>query len=203
MLVIVDYGMGNLRTVCHKIGKIADDVKLASEPQEILEADRIVLPGVGHFAAGMRNLTQSGILGALEKKVLNEKTPILGICLGMQLFSQFSEEGGVEGLGWIDAKTKKFSFETQSLRIPHVGFNDVRQVKKSALFEGVPDDYKFYFTHSYHVVCEDEDDVLAYTDYGFYFVSAIMKNNIFGVQFHPEKSHKTGMNIIRNFVEKC
>ncbi|PIN69093.1 imidazole glycerol phosphate synthase subunit HisH [Candidatus Woesearchaeota archaeon CG11_big_fil_rev_8_21_14_0_20_43_8] len=199
MIIIVDYGMGNLRSVHHKVSKLGVGVKVSSDPKDILEADKLILPGVGSFAAGMKNLKELGLIEALEKRVLEDKIPILGICLGMQLFTNMSEEGNVKGLAWIDAKTIRF---TCDLKVPHVGWNDLRISRKSTLFKGVPKGTHFYFTHSYHVVCNDKKDVLATTEYGYDFSSALQKENIYGTQFHPEKSHKKGMRIMENFI-KC
>jgi glutamine amidotransferase len=202
MIVIVDYGMGNLRAVLHKISKISPDVKLLSKQEEIDKAEKLILPGVGSFAAGMRNLREYGLITVLNKKVLDEKTPILGICLGMQLFTKHSEEGDADGLGWVDAETKRFRLDARGFKVPHVGWNTLKIKKESSLFAGISSDHRFYFTHSYHVCCEDEEDVLASTEYGCEFTSAIQRDNIIGVQFHPEKSHQDGIKVIKNFIEK-
>jgi len=139
----------------------------------------------------------------LNRKVLEEHTPILGICLGMQLFTKHSEEGDAAGLGWIDADSRRFRFDAGSgLRVPHVGWNTIQRRQPSALLEGVPSDQQFYFVHSYHVVCRDPDDVLTTTWYGHDFVSAVHRGNILGVQFHPEKSHEEGMRLIANFIKQ-
>lgn len=200
MLVIVDYGMGNLRSVLHKLGKLDVQAKISSDTSEIRAADKIVLPGVGSFGAGMSNLTSSGLRDVLEEQVMKEKVPILGICLGMQLFTGHSEEGDAKGLGWIKADTKRFSFEGNGLRIPHVGWNTVDPKVDSPLFTDLGR-RRFYFVHSYHVECANDSDVLATTDYGFDFASVIGRDNIVGVQFHPEKSHKDGIQFIKNFVD--
>lgn len=201
MIVIIDYGVGNLRSVQHKVTKLEIDSFICSDPEEISKADKIILPGVGSFAIGIDNLQKKGFVEVLNKKVLEEKIPILGICLGMQLLTKKSEEGNVNGLGWIDAETKKFSFKEKNLRIPHVGWNSIDIKKDNILFKDIPQDTYFYFTHSYHVCCKDKKDILTTTNYGYDFVSSIQKDNIYGVQFHPEKSHKIGMKIIKNFAE--
>lgn len=202
-IAIIDYGMGNLRSV-EKIFKAQNcEVKITSNPNEISEADKLVLPGVGHFSNGMKNLRERGLIDVLNKKVIEEKAPILGICLGMQLFTNFSEEGDIEGLGWIDAKTKKFEFDFREsfLKTPHVGWNSLRVKKEHDLVDNIWDDDQFYFVHSYFVECANEEDILTQTQYGQVFSSAIQKDNIIGVQFHPEKSHDCGATMIGNFVE--
>lgn len=201
LIVIIDYGIGNLRSVLHKVKKLGIDSIISSNNEDILGADKLILPGVGSFAVGIENLKNFKLIDILNKKVLNEKTPILGICLGMQLFTKKSEEGNAEGLGWIDAETKRFNFTNKNLKIPHVGWNSIFLKKKSILFNDIQPDTYFYFTHSYHVCCKNEKDILCTTNYGYDFVSAINKDNIYGTQFHPEKSHKIGMKIIQNFAE--
>lgn len=204
MIVIVDYGLGNLRSILQKFEMLAIEAKVSSELKDIIGAKKLILPGVGHFAEGMRNLNSSGLLPILNDQVLAQKKPILGICLGMQLFTNFSEEGNVKGLGWISAQTRRFNFSSpnQHLRIPHVGWNTL-ETKRSALFEDIDPDKRYYFTHSYYVTCEDDGQALASTNYGGYFHSAIRRDNIYGTQFHPEKSHHHGLRLIKNFVELC
>lgn len=201
-IVIVDYGMGNLRSIQRKLLRHGVNSSVGASAQEIAAADRLIFPGVGHFAAGMANLRRSGLLEVLNDKVLTDRTPIMGICLGMQLFSKFSEEGDSEGLGWIDARTVKFRGNRAKvpLRVPHVGWNTFRAVRPSPFFAGVEEDRKFYFTHSYHLECADSADVLAVTDYGYEFTSAVHRDNVFGVQFHPEKSHLEGIQVLLNFL---
>ncbi len=204
MVVIVDYGMGNLRSVLHKLQKVGAPAILSSEVKEIEQAEKIILPGVGAFAAGMKNLSDFGLLPVLNYKVLVEKTPILGICLGMQLFAKSSTEGNADGLGWLNAEVQRFDFSQLSAppRIPHVGWNTVNIHKTSILFEGVQSDQRFYFTHSYHLTTPDQDIVLATTTYGYPFISAVQSENIYGVQFHPEKSHRRGLIVYQNFINK-
>ncbi|RLE42913.1 imidazole glycerol phosphate synthase subunit HisH [Candidatus Woesearchaeota archaeon] len=204
MIVIVDYGLGNLRAVLHKIKKVGGVAKISSKIEDIENADKIILLGVGSFAEGMKNLKQLGLLPVLTKKAMEEKVPILGICLGMQLFTKWSEEGEIEGLGWINAKTKRFRVERTNLKVPHMGWNSIIIKKDNPLLRGIQDKAWFYFVHSYHLDCEDEAIISATTHYGYEFPSIIMSNNLFGVQFHPEKSHKDGLTLLRNFVEiKC
>jgi glutamine amidotransferase len=197
-IVIVDYGLGNLMSLKYKFKKIGIDAAVSSEKECIMNAGKLILPGVGHFAKGMENLRNYDLIGVLNKKVLEEKTPVLGICLGMQLFTKRSEEGFADGLGWIDAETKKFCLK--GLKIPHMGWNTIEIKKKGPVFNGIENGSKFYFLHSYHV-CPGEDCATTTTGYGHEFVSSVQKGNIFGVQFHPEKSHKNGIKLIKNFAE--
>ncbi|MCL5407045.1 MAG: imidazole glycerol phosphate synthase subunit HisH [Patescibacteria group bacterium] len=205
MIVIIDYGAGNLRSVANKLERIGVKAVISSKPSVILKAEKLILPGVGFFKAGMENLSERGLLPVLNQKVLVEKTPILGVCLGIQLFSQKSEEGNAKGLGWIEAETRKFVFEKEnsSLKIPHMGWNSIKIRKKSPLLEGIKDEDIFYFVHSYHVVTEGKNEILATTHYGYDFVSVIQKDNIYGTQFHPEKSHQAGIQILKNFAKLC
>jgi glutamine amidotransferase len=202
-VVIPDFGLGNLRSIQHKLQDAGVAAVISGEAREVAAADALILPGVGHFAKGMENLRASGLLPVLHRKVLEERTPILGICLGLQLMTAFSEEGGVEGLGWIPGRTVRFRPERMGapLKIPHVGWNEVTPRAPSALLQDVNPGQAFYFTHSYHVEAADEADVLATTDYGYAFVSAVRRGHIAGVQFHPEKSHRAGMALFRRFVE--
>lgn len=203
-VVIIDYGMGNLRSVENKFNSQNCTVRISSDKDCILNADKLVLPGVGHFKNGIKNLKERGLVEVLEQKVLVDKTPILGICLGMQLFTHFSEEGNVEGLGWIDATTKKFEFDfrTSFLKTPHMGWNSLRVKKEHDIVNNIWDEDQFYFVHSYFVQCENENDILTETQYGQLFASSIQKDNIVGVQFHPEKSHDCGALMIENFVNQ-
>jgi glutamine amidotransferase len=200
--VIVDFGLGNLRTIQHKLMRIGIDSKISADPRDVEQAQVLVLPGVGHFGTGMNNLRQRGLIPVLNRKVLEEHTPIMGICLGMQLLSEWSEEGDVAGLGWIKGRTRRFRFDGLATppKVPHVGWNTLMPVRSSPLLEGIPQTQRFYFTHSYHVCCSQPEDVLTTTNYGYDFVSVIHRDNIFGTQFHPEKSHRIGMEIMRNFI---
>ena len=200
-IVIIDYGMGNLRSVQKKFSHLDADVRISADPADIAGAGKLVLPGVGHFANGVKKLQESGIWEVLNQKVLGEQTPILGICLGMQLMARFSEEGNVAGLGWFDADVIRFSIpDRQQYKVPHMGWNTAERSKPSALLTNVPDDAMFYFVHSYHMVCNDPQNVLTTTTYAYPFVSAVEKGNIYGTQFHPEKSHDWGQQLIANFV---
>jgi len=202
MIVIIDYGMGNLGTVIAKIKKIDPNVIVSSSVTDIEKAEKLVLPGVGSFKAAMDNLDARALIPALNRQVIKNKVPILGICLGMQLFSRRSEEGACSGLGWIDAETILFRFlETENqLRIPHMGWNTVHFKREIPLLKGIENDMRFYFTHSYHIRVQDIQDDCASTEYGYEFCSIINHQNITGVQFHPERSHKNGLALLSNFV---
>jgi len=206
MVVIVDYGMGNLGSILNKIERLGAEVIISSNAKDIEEAGKLILPGIGTFVAGVEKLINYNLLDILNKKVLADKIPVLGICLGMQLMTKKSEEGNVNGFGWIEAETKRFIFEENNikLKIPHIGWNSLNIKRNSSLLKDIPTDAEFYFVHSYHVCCAMQDDViLATTHYGYDFISAIQKENIFGTQFHPEKSHKHGIKIIENFINLC
>ena len=174
---------------------------ISSDITEIADADRLILPGVGHFQYGMEQLHKLGLLEVLKKEVLDNKKPILGICLGMQLLTKHSEEGDVKGLGFVDAQTKKFQFQPASFKVPHMGWNEVEFQKDSLLSSGLSATPRYYFVHSYYVECANREDILCTTMYGQEFVSGFQYQNIFGLQFHPEKSHKFGMDLLANFCK--
>jgi imidazole glycerol-phosphate synthase subunit HisH len=201
MIVVVDVGLGNIGSIKNMLKKFSKDFISSENPSEIEKADKLILPGVGSFDTGMKNLKNRGLLEVLNKRVLNDKIPILGICLGMQLFTRKSEEGILQGLGWIEADTIKFKLEESKLKVPHMGWNLVVKEKENRLLEEMEQDTRFYFVHSYYVRCDNSEDILLTTKYGNYFTSAINAGNIYGVQFHPEKSHKYGLKLLRNFVE--
>lgn len=202
-ITIIDCGMGNLGSIKNMLKHLGIPSIMTSEPSEIETAKKLILPGVGAFDNGMRNLSDSGMLDILNDEVLEKKTPVLGICLGMQLFANRSEEGNLPGLGWINAEIAKFKFQGENgkLKVPHMGWNAVELKKTSRLFSDMYDQPRFYFVHSYHLVCDNDEDVLCTTHHGCEFTSAIEKENIFGVQFHPEKSHKYGIRLLKNFAE--
>ena len=199
---IVNYGTGNIGSIANMLKHVGALTSIASSPGEIEKAEKLILPGVGSFDAAMRRLDELGMLPILHEKVTGLKTPILGICLGMQLCTEQSEEGALPGLGWIKAKTVRFRFNggPRELRIPHMGWNSVKIRKASPLFGGTSEELRFYFLHSYHVVCTNEADILTTTTHGYDFVSSFSRDNIIGVQFHPEKSHRFGMELLRNFT---
>lgn len=202
-IVIVDYGMGNLGSIKNMLKKIGAASIISSDPADIERASKLILPGVGSFDAGMKKIADLGLPSILNQKVLERKTPILGICLGMQLMTLGSEEGVLPGLGWIRANTKRFNFGEgqREYRIPHMGWNEVHFSKALPLGKELQDDFRFYFVHSYHAVCENETEVLSKTPYGYEFASSFQKDNIVGVQFHPEKSHKFGMQFLKEYIE--
>lgn len=194
--------MGNLRSVQKKIARIGAEVTISSNTDEIRNASKLILPGVGHFANGVKKLTELGIRDALDKAVLIDRTPILGICLGMQLMARYSEEGDVEGLGWFDADVIRFRIDNKvKYKVPHMAWNSAYVTKENFLFENIPDNSMFYFVHSFHIICNEEKDIISTTEYEYEFTSAIQKGNIYGTQFHPEKSHDWGEQLLSNFVK--
>ncbi len=204
-ITIIDYGTSNLGSMKNMLKKLGVPSRFARKAEEVMEAEKIVLPGVGAFDAGMRTLRASGMVDALHKKVLEDKTPILGVCLGMQMMGRSSEEGTERGLGWVDAESMRFrSNEHPSMRVPHMGWNEAHPSKSSLILSDAPAKLRFYFANSYHVVCDDPADVLLETEYaGFRFASAFEKGHIRGAQFHPEKSHGFGMWFLNNFALKA
>lgn len=200
-VAIVDYGMGNLHSVLRKCARIGVSCHVTSEPADVLAADKLILPGVGHFAKAMDHLRAGGLIAALNEAVLQKRTPILGICLGMQLFARESEEGAAAGLGWLEADIVRFDIrDTARFKVPQMGWNRLRVTRESRLLDGITPESEFYFVHAYHMVCADRGDVLGDTDYCYAFTSAVQRENIHGVQFHPEKSHDAGEVLLRNFL---
>lgn len=202
-MIIIDYGMGNLGSIQNMLKKVGTKSIITSNTEEIKNAEKIILPGVGSFDNAIENLKKLKLLEVISTKALKEKVPILGICLGMQLLAKKSEEGEFDGLKLIDAEVVHFDFSKQheNLKIPHMGWNHIKIMKKSLLLKDMYDDPRFYFVHSYYLKCNDSNDILCTTNYGNDFVSAVEKENIMGVQFHPEKSHKFGMKLLKNFSE--
>jgi glutamine amidotransferase len=204
MIAIIDYGLGNLGSILNMLKRVmVPDVVITKDPAVIHASDRLILPGVGAFDAGMESIQQSGLRDVLEEAVLHSGKPVLGICLGMQLLTKGSEEGRLAGLGWIDAETVRFNptGEHAELRVPHMGWNEVHPGRHHALMEGLPNPSRFYFVHSYHVRCHSAEDQLLSCRYGIDFTCAVQHGNIMGVQFHPEKSHRFGMQLLKNFAE--
>lgn len=199
-MLIVDYGIGNIGSIQTMLRRIKIDVKTSSDPVEILSADRLIFPGMGAFDKAMSQLSKTGLRNALDEAVLDKKTPILGICLGMQLLCKDSEEGKLPGLGWIDATVKRFSFPPDSeLRIPHIGWNDIQITKNVPLLSGLTKQDRFYFAHSYHVADISEEYVIGKTNYGYDFPSIIQKGHIMAIQCHPERSFMGGAKLLSNF----
>jgi len=204
MIAIVDFDMGNLGSIQNMLSRLGFESEITSDLDRIAEADKLILPGVGAFDMAMTNLAERQMIPLLNNLVLKKKVPIIGICLGMQLLSNRSEEGNLPGLGWIEADTIRFKFSPEkNLRVPHMGWNTVDIRKDSCIFKDMYKEPRFYFVHTYHVKCKSDDSILATTDYGFDFTSAVSKDNVYGVQFHPEKSHKFGMKLLQNFAELC
>jgi glutamine amidotransferase len=199
MIVVMDYGMGNSGSVLNMIRKVGGEAVVTADSELIAQAGKLILPGVGAFDAGARALDAGGMANALRYAVMTRKVPILGICLGMQLMMESSEEGTLPGLALVPGKVKRFMVERQGLRVPHMGWNTVRRAKPCALLEQ-EQEQRYYFVHSYYVECADQSDVCGITHYGHDFVSAFERGNLMGVQFHPEKSHRFGMAMFRRFV---
>jgi imidazole glycerol-phosphate synthase subunit HisH len=201
MIAIVNYGVGNLASVKNMLKKAGYESELASDADTIARASKIILPGIGAFDHCMTEFNNSGLRKVVTQKTLKDKTPLLGICVGLQMLMESSEEGTEPGLGWIAGKTIKFKKETlENLKIPHMGWTEVIFSKPSPLTEALGDDPRFYFVHSYHVKPDHKEDELIVANYGYPFVAGINRDNIYGVQFHPEKSHRFGMKILGNFA---
>jgi glutamine amidotransferase len=200
-LIIIDYGMGNLNSVKRKLKRLGLEAPISSDPKLIAAAEKLVLPGVGHFQQAVENIKQLGLWDVLNESVLIKKKPILGICLGMQLMASRSEEGNASGLGWFDADVVKFDVnDNLKYKVPHTGWNQIIKAKESRLMQDVPDLSEFYFVHAYHFRCNSNSDILNVTEYEYRFTSAVEKENIFGVQYHPEKSHDIGEQLLKNFI---
>ena len=203
MTGIIDYGLGNLGSIYNMLDVIGEDSIITDNPKKLHECDRLILPGVGAFDAGMKNLEEKDLSNCLKKEVSEGKS-ILGICLGMQLLGRKSEEGSSLGLGFIPFDTVKFSFDkTLKLKIPHMGWDIVTFTQENKLLSEIDGRQRYYFVHSYHAKCDSERNVLMRCEYGYEFAASVVNENVYGVQFHPEKSHDFGMRLLKNFVEKC
>lgn len=200
-VVIADYGVGNLGSLANIIKKVGGKSEICSDPDRIGAADKLILPGVGAFDHGMRCLDRSGLRQPLEQAALRRGVPVLGICLGMQLMLSRSEEGQLPGLGWIEGSVTRFQGGAGSPRVPHMGWNAARPVRDNPLLPDGHAPQRFYFVHSYKAECARPQDVMAVTDYGVEFCSAFARDNIYGVQFHPEKSHLFGMDLFKRFLQ--
>lgn len=203
MVGIIDYGLGNLGSIQNMIKAIGEKSVISSKPEELDKCDRYILPGVGAFDAGMSKLNESGLVDYIKSKATNEKRPILGICLGMQLLGRRSEEGNLPGLGLIPFDNIRFRLDDTDLKIPHMGWDIVDFKQDNSLLTGLTGTQRYYFVHSYHAKCDSEENVLMTCDYGYEFAASVVKENIMGVQFHPEKSHDFGMALLRNFIKEC
>jgi glutamine amidotransferase len=203
MVTIINYGVGNLGSIRNMLSRIGVNSVISSVPDEIIAAEKLILPGVGNFDNGMEQLHKRNLIPLLNLKVIERQTPILGICLGAQLLSKSSEEGNSKGLGWINAKTVAFSKEKMqsNQKVPHMGWSNISDFKQSKLFSNMYEDPRFYFVHSYHLIVDEPKECMVQAEYGYSFAAGIEKGNILGVQFHPEKSHKFGMKILENFVK--
>lgn len=203
MTVIIDYGLGNLGSIQNMLDVIGENAIISSDAEDIKKCDHLILPGVGAFDAGMKLLNEKNLITVIKNEAQSGK-PVLGICLGMQLLGNKSEEGQLSGLGLIPFESKKFSFDKESkLKIPHMGWDIVSFKQQVPLIDGLIGTQRYYFVHSYHAVCDSDENVLMTCDYGYEFAASVVNKNVYGVQFHPEKSHDFGMALLRNFVEKC
>lgn len=206
MITIIDYGLGNIRAFVNVYKRLNIAVAVAKSPADLDGATKLILPGVGAFDHAVELLQQSGMRETLDELVLGRSVPVLGVCVGMQILAPVSEEGRLEGLGWIAGQVRKFDLaaaaaSTQPTCLPHMGWNDVKPIRESGLFSGLQEESRFYFLHSYYFQCSRREDVVAETDYGLKFSCAVQMNNIHGVQFHPEKSHNYGVRLLKNFAE--
>lgn len=203
MIAIIDYGLGNIRAFVNLYERLNIPIKVACNARDLIGVTKIILPGVGAFDYAMSQLNASGMRNELEKQVMVNKIPIIGICVGMQMLAKSSEEGRLSGLGWIDGEVKIFDtklipFKTQ---LPHMGWNNINPKNNCNLLKGFNMQSRFYFLHSYYFVCSNFENIVATTDYGLTFASAINSDNIFGIQFHPEKSHSNGVQLLQNFAK--
>lgn len=203
MITIIDYGLGNIRAFVNVYERLNIKTKIAKNINDLEEVEKLILPGVGHFDYAMQSLENSGMKEKINDLVLNKKIPVIGICVGMQMMSNRSDEGKLPGLGWIDGEVKLFdqSKITYKTKLPHMGWNDVDPIINNKLLDGLSNKSRFYFLHSYYFNCNDKRNIIAQTVYGEIFSSAVCRDNIYGIQFHPEKSHSAGIQLLKNFAE--
>lgn len=203
MIGIIDYGSGNIQAIATIYKNLNIEYKVIKKPEDLEKADKLILPGVGAFDATMQQLIDSGLKEKLNELVLERKTPILGICVGLQVMGYGSDEGDLPGLGWIPGRVKKFDVNLIKTkpRLPHMGWNTIKNIRNHKLFDGIDDDFGFYFVHSFYFECEQDTNILTTSKYGDNFVSAIYLDHIIGTQFHPEKSHGNGVQLLKNFAE--
>jgi imidazole glycerol-phosphate synthase subunit HisH len=201
MITIINYGLGNIRSFVNVYNRLNIPTNIATSPAEIKDAKKIILPGVGAFDQAMELLENSGMRPLLDELVLGKKIPVLGICVGMQIIGNSSEEGSRAGLGWISGEVKRIdtSLLNQKTKLPHMGWNEISPIRKPDLFRNIPNKSRFYFLHSYCFHCSNENNSIATAEYGETIICAIASENIYGVQFHPEKSHQNGIQLLKNF----
>ena len=201
MIAVVDYGMGNLHSVRHALAMAGAEVCVTNRPEELREAERIVLPGVGAFGECVKNLCATGVIDVLAEEVLQKGKPLLGICLGLQVLAHEGHEMGIhQGLGWVPGVVKRLEPQANGFKVPHVGWNEIIPTQSTPLFQGLDQTATFYFVHSYHLVPDDPSLIAALCDYGGPFTAAVMHGNLFATQFHPEKSQRNGLRLLENFV---
>jgi glutamine amidotransferase len=203
MITIIDYGVGNVLAFVNIYSRLNIPIAVAKSSDDFVKATKLILPGVGSFDHAIQQLDQSGMRQSIEQLVLQQGMPIMGICVGMQMLANTSDEGTLPGLGWVDGKVKKFDMSAmpRGTNLPHMGWNDVKPVVEGGLFNGMEQDSRFYFLHSYYIECHQQSNILALTDYGGQFCCAVRRDNMYGVQFHPEKSHYFGSQLLRNFAK--
>lgn len=202
MISIIDYGLGNVRAFANIYKRSNIAAELVSTKEQLARSEKIILPGVGAFDHAMEKLQKSGLAEMLGEMVLIKKVPVLGICVGMQMLGNYSDEGVSPGLKWVDGEVKLFDVckIKHATRLPHMGWNDVKSTRPNILFKGIEEDPLFYFLHSYYFVCNNKEDIIAEAEYGIQYTCALNHENIYGVQFHPEKSHKFGIQLLTNFA---
>lgn len=203
MIAIIDYGLGNVKALANVYKKITIPAIIVNKAEDLKNASKLILPGVGSFDCAMQRIEKSGMRQLLDEMVLERHMPVLGVCVGMQIFARSSEEGILPGLGWIDGEVKRFvpSFSRNSVRVPHMGWNNFKPLKTNGLLEGLDLNSRFYFLHSYYFHCYKSENVIAVTDYNGDFTCVLNSGNVYGVQFHPEKSHQWGIRLLKNFGE--
>ncbi|BBH47477.1 imidazole glycerol phosphate synthase subunit HisH [Pseudomonas sp. KU43P] len=200
MIIVVDYGVGNIASVLNMLKRVGATAKASNSREDIERADKLILPGVGAFDAGMQTLRNSGLIEALNEQVLDKRKPVMGVCLGSQMLGNGSEEGREPGLGWIDMDIVRFE-KRDGRKVPHMGWNEVAPQLRHPILAGIDELSRFYFVHSYYMLPRHAENTLLTANYDQQFTAAVVKDNIFGFQFHPEKSHKFGMQLFKNFVE--